>query len=98
MTLFGGLLVDFCTAHNIDVISKACGPQISATSSRCSDEPETYGVDTLSCLPRRNGHSSRLLVRKWRRWVATWQPSAGKIAERTTARVASRNAGAATDV
>ena len=44
VTLFGGLLVDFCTAHDIDVISKglrAADLQLRAPDG--SDEPEADG-------------------------------------------------------
>jgi pantetheine-phosphate adenylyltransferase len=101
VTLFGGLLVDFCAAHDIDVISKGLrAGDFSYELQMAQMTRKLTGVDTilLPTSPQWAFVSSSLV-----REVATLGGDVtpflpAKIAERTMARVASRNAGAAPDV
>jgi pantetheine-phosphate adenylyltransferase len=101
VTLFGGLLVDFCAAHDIDVISKGLrAGDFSYELQMAQMNRKLTGVDTifLPTSPQWAFVSSSLV-----REVATLGGDVtpflpAKIAERTMARVASRNAGAAADV
>lgn len=101
VTLFGGLLVDFCAAHDIDVISKGLrAGDFSYELQMAQMNRKLTGVDTifLPTSPQWAFVSSSLV-----REVATLGGDVtpflpAKIAERTMARVASRNAGAAMDV
>jgi pantetheine-phosphate adenylyltransferase len=101
VTLFGGLLVDFCAAHDIDVISKGLrAGDFSYELQMAQMNRRLTGVDTifLPTSPQWAFVSSSLV-----REVATLGGDVtpflpAKIAERTMARVASRNAGAAADV
>jgi pantetheine-phosphate adenylyltransferase len=101
VTLFGGLLVDFCAAHDIDVISKGLrAGDFSYELQMAQMNRKLMGVDTifLPTSPQWAFVSSSLV-----REVATLGGDVtpflpAKIAERTMARVASRNAGAAADV
>jgi len=101
VTLFGGLLVDFCTAHDIDVISKGLrAADLSYELQMAQMNRKLTGVDTLflPTAPQWAFVSSSLVreVATLGGDVAAFLP--GKIAERTMERVASRNAEAATDV
>jgi pantetheine-phosphate adenylyltransferase len=97
VTLFRGLLVDFCTANSIDVISKGLrATDFGYELQMAQMNRQLTGVDTifLPTAPQWAFVSSSLV-----REVATLGGDVGpflpaKIAERTMARVASRNAGA----
>lgn len=97
VTLFGGLLVDFCTANNIDVISKGLRANDFGYELQMAQmNRQLTGVDTifLPTAPQWAFVSSSLV-----REVATLGGDVShflpaKIAERTMARVVSRNAGA----
>jgi pantetheine-phosphate adenylyltransferase len=95
--LFRGLLVDFCRANNIDVISKGLrATDFGYELQMAQMNRQLTGVDTffLPTAPQWAFVSSSLV-----REVATLGGDVSfflpaKIAERTMARVASRNAGA----
>src|SRR5215211_6010908 len=101
VTLFRGLLVDFCTANDIDVISKGLrATDFGYELQMAQMNRQLTGVDTLF-LPTAPewAYVSSSLVRE----VATlggdvrpFLPT--KIAARTMAKVASRHAGAADDM
>jgi pantetheine-phosphate adenylyltransferase len=101
VTLFRGLLVDFCAANNIDVISKGLrATDFGYELQMAQMNRQLTGVDTLF-LPTAPewAYVSSSLVRE----VATLGGDVtpflpAKIAARTMARVASRNAGAANDM
>jgi pantetheine-phosphate adenylyltransferase len=98
VTLFGGLLVDFCAANNIDVISKGLrATDFGYELQMAQMNRQLTGVDTvfLPTAPRWAFVSSSLVreVATLGGDVSPFLPA--KIAERTMARVASRNAGAA---
>jgi pantetheine-phosphate adenylyltransferase len=98
VTLFGGLLVDFCAANNIDVISKGLrATDFGYELQMAQMNRQLTGVDTVF-LPTAQQWAfvSSSLVREVATLggdVSPFLPA--KIAERTMARVASRNAGAA---
>ena len=101
VTLFGGLLVDFCAAHDVDVISKGLrATDFSYELQMAQMNRKLTGVDTifLPTAPQWAFVSSSLVreVATLGGDVTAFLPA--KIAERTMERVASRNAGAATDV
>jgi len=101
VTLFGGLLVDFCTAHDIDVISKGLrAADVSYELQMAQMNRKLTGVDTifLPTAPQWAFVSSSLVreVATLGGDVTAFLPA--KIAALTMERVASRNAGAATDV
>jgi pantetheine-phosphate adenylyltransferase len=101
VTVFSGLLVDFCAAHGIEIISKGLrAADLSYELQMAQMNRQLTGVDTmfLPTAPRWAFVSSSLV-----REVATLGGDVraflpAKIAARTMARVASRNAGAADDV
>jgi pantetheine-phosphate adenylyltransferase len=98
VTLFGGLLVDFCAANNIDVISKGLrATDFGYELQMAQMNRQLTGVDTvfLPTAPQWAFVSSSLVreVATLGGDVSPFLPA--KIAERTMARVASRNAGAA---
>jgi pantetheine-phosphate adenylyltransferase len=101
VTLFGGLLVDFCAARDIDVISKGLrSADVGYELQMAQMNRKLTGVDTVffPTAPQWAFVSSSLV-----REVATLGGDVtpflpAKIAERTMERIASRNAGAATDV
>jgi pantetheine-phosphate adenylyltransferase len=98
VTLFGGLLVDFCAANNIDVISKGLrATDFGYELQMAQMNRQLTGVDTvfLPTAPQWAFVSSSLIreVATLGGDVSPFLPA--KIAERTMARVASRNAGAA---
>ena len=101
VTLFRGLLVDFCTANDIDVISKGLrATDFGYELQMAQMNRQLTGVDTLF-LPTAPewAYVSSSLVRE----VATLGGDVTpflppNIAARTMARVASRHAGAANDV
>jgi pantetheine-phosphate adenylyltransferase len=101
VTLFDGLLVDFCAAHDIDLISKGLrAADVSYELQMAQMNRQLTGVDTifLPTAPQWAFVSSSLV-----REVATLGGDVtpflpAKIAERTMTRIASRNAGVATDV
>jgi pantetheine-phosphate adenylyltransferase len=101
VTLFRGLLVDFCAANDIDVISKGLrATDFGYELQMAQMNRQLTGVDTLF-LPTAPewAYVSSSLVRE----VATLGGDVTrflppKIAARTMARVASRHAGAAKDV
>jgi pantetheine-phosphate adenylyltransferase len=97
VTLFGGLLVDFCTANNIDVISKGLrATDFGYELQMAQMNRQLTGVDTifLPTAPQWAFVSSSLVreVATLGGDVSPFLPA--KIAERTMARVVSRNAGA----
>lgn len=97
VTLFGGLLVDFCTANNIDVISKGLrATDLGYELQMAQMNRQLTGVDTifLPTAPQWAFVSSSLVreVATLGGDVSSFLPA--KIAERTMARVVSRNAGA----
>jgi pantetheine-phosphate adenylyltransferase len=101
VTLFGGLLVDFCVAHDIDVISKGLrAADVGYELQMAQMNRKLTGVDTvfLPTAPQWAFVSSSLVreVATLGGDVTAFLPA--KIAERTIERVASRNAGAAPDV
>jgi pantetheine-phosphate adenylyltransferase len=98
VTLFGGLLVDFCAANNIDVISKGLrATDFGYELQMAQMNRQLTGVDTvfLPTAPQWAFVSSSLVreVATLGGDVSPFLPA--KIAERTMARVASRDAGAA---
>jgi pantetheine-phosphate adenylyltransferase len=98
VTLFGGLLVDFCAANNIDVISKGLrATDFGYELQMAQMNRQLTGVDTvfLPTAPQWAFVSSSLVreVATLGGDVSPFLPA--KIAECTMARVASRNAGAA---
>jgi pantetheine-phosphate adenylyltransferase len=98
VTLFGGLLVDFCAANNIDVISKGLrATDFGYELQMAQMNRQLTGVDTvfLPTAPQWAFVSSSLVreVATLGGDVSPFLPA--RIAERTMARVASRNAGAA---
>jgi len=98
VTLFGGLLVDFCAVNNIDVISKGLrATDFGYELQMAQMNRQLTGVDTvfLPTAPQWAFVSSSLVreVATLGGDVSPFLPA--KIAERTMARVASRNAGAA---
>jgi pantetheine-phosphate adenylyltransferase len=98
VTLFDGLLVDFCAANNIDVISKGLrATDFGYELQMAQMNRQLTGVDTvfLPTAPQWAFVSSSLVreVATLGGDVSPFLPA--KIAERTMARVASRNAGAA---
>jgi pantetheine-phosphate adenylyltransferase len=101
VTLFGGLLVDFCAEHNIDIISKGLrAADLSYELQMAQMNRQLTGVDTmfLPTAPQWAFVSSSLVreVATLGGDVTAFLPP--KIAARTTAKVASRNAGAVMDV
>jgi pantetheine-phosphate adenylyltransferase len=101
VTLFSGLLVDFCAAHGIAIISKGLrAADLSYELQMAQMNRQLTGVDTmfLPTSPQWAFVSSSLVreVATLGGDVAPFLPA--KIAARTMARVASRNAGAADDV
>ena len=101
VTLFGGLLVDFCAAHDIDVISKGLrAADVGYELQMAQMNRKLTGVDTVFLPPAPQcAFGSSSLVREVATLggdVTAFLPA--KIAERTMERVASRNAGAAPDV
>jgi pantetheine-phosphate adenylyltransferase len=101
VTLFGGLLVDFCEAHDIDVISKGLrAADVSYELQMAQMNRKLTGVDTifLPTAPQWAFVSSSLVreVAMLGGDVRAFLPA--KIAALTMERVASRNAGAVTDV
>ncbi len=101
VTLFDGLLVDFCAAHGIDIISKGLrAADFSYELQMAQMNRKLTGVDTmfLPTAPQWAFVSSSLVreVATLGGDVTAFLPA--KIAARTKARVASRNAGAAIDV
>jgi pantetheine-phosphate adenylyltransferase len=99
--LFGGLLVDFCAAHGIDIISKGLrAADLSYELQMAQMNRQLTGVDTMF-LPTAPqwAYVSSSLVREVATLggdVTAFLPA--KIAARTMAKVASRNPGAAMDV
>jgi pantetheine-phosphate adenylyltransferase len=101
VTLFDGLLVDFCAAHDIDLISKGLrAADVSYELQMAQMNRQLTGVDTifLPTAPQWAFVSSSLVreVAMLGGDVTPFLPA--KIAERTMTRIASRNAGVATDV
>jgi pantetheine-phosphate adenylyltransferase len=101
VTLFDGLLVDFCAAHDIDLISKGLrAADVSYELQMAQMNRQLTGVDTifLPTAPQWAFVSSSLVreVATLGGHVTPFLPA--KIAERTMTRIASRNAGVATDV
>jgi pantetheine-phosphate adenylyltransferase len=101
VTLFGGLLVDFCAANGIDVIGKGLrATDFGYELQMAQMNHQLTGVDTifLPTAPQWAFVSSSLVreVATLGGDVTAFLPP--KIAARTMARVASRNAGAADDV
>jgi pantetheine-phosphate adenylyltransferase len=101
VTLFGGLLVDFCTANDIDVISKGLrAADLGYELQMAQMNRQLSGVDTLflPTAPQWAFLSSSLIreVATLGGDVAAYLPA--NIAARTMTRVASRHAGAAGDV
>ena len=101
VTLFDGLLVDFCAAQGIDIISKGLrAADFGYELQMAQMNRKLTGVDTmfLPTAPQWAFVSSSLVreVATLRGDVTAFLPA--KIAARTMARVASRNAGAAMDV
>ena len=101
VTLFGGLLVDFCTANNIDVISKGLrATDFGYELQMAQMNRQLTGVDTLflPTAPQWAFVSSSLVreVATLGGDVTAFLPA--KIATRTMARVASRSAGVTGDV
>ena len=101
VTLFGGLLVDFCAANDIQVISKGLrGADFAYELQMAQMNRQLTGVDTLflPTAPQWAFVSSSLVreVATLGGDVTAFLPA--KIAQRTMARVASRNAGVTGDV
>jgi pantetheine-phosphate adenylyltransferase len=101
VTLFGGLLVDFCAANDIDIISKGLrAADLGYELQMAQMNRQLTGVDTLflPTAPQWAFVSSSLVreVATLGGDVAAFLPE--RIAARTMAQVASRNAGAALDV
>jgi pantetheine-phosphate adenylyltransferase len=101
VTLFEGLLVDFCTANDIDIISKGLrAADLAYELQMAQMNRQLTGVDTLF-LPTSPQWAfvSSSLVREVATLggdVTSFLP--GRIAARTMDRVASRNAGATSDI
>ena len=84
--LFSGLLVDFCTAHDIDVISKGLrAADLGYELQMAQMNRQLTSIDTLF-LPTAP------------QWAFVSSSLVREVATRTMARVASRNAGVASDV
>jgi pantetheine-phosphate adenylyltransferase len=101
VTLFGGLLVDFCATNDIDVISKGLrAADLGYELQMAQMNRQLTGVDTLflPTAPQWAFVSSSLVreVATLGGDVTAFLPA--KIATRTMTRVASRNTGAAGDV
>jgi pantetheine-phosphate adenylyltransferase len=101
VTLFGGLLVDFCTAHDIDIISKGLrAADLAYELQMAQMNRQLTGVDTLflPTAPQWAFVSSSLVreVATLGGDVSSFLPK--RIASRTMDRVASRNAGATSDM
>jgi pantetheine-phosphate adenylyltransferase len=101
VTLFGGLLVDFCTANAIDIISKGLrAADLAYELQMAQMNRQLTGVDTLflPTAPQWAFVSSSLVreVATLGGDVSSFLP--GRIAARTMDRVASRNAGATSDM
>lgn len=101
VTLFRGLLVDFCTANDIDIISKGLrATDFGYELQMAQMNRQLTGVDTLflPTAPQWAFVSSSLVreVATLGGDVTAFLPA--KIATRTMTRVASRDAGAAGDV
>jgi pantetheine-phosphate adenylyltransferase len=101
VTLFGGLLVDFCAANDIQVISKGLrGADFAYELQMAQMNRQLTGVDTLflPTAPQWAFVSSSLVreVATLGGDVTAFLPA--KIAQRTMARVASHNAGVTGDV
>jgi pantetheine-phosphate adenylyltransferase len=99
--LFRGLLVDFCAANNIDIISKGLRTaDFDYELQMAQMNRQLTGVDTLflPTAPQWAFVSSSLVreVAALGGNVTAFLPA--KIAARTMARVASRDAGAANDM
>jgi pantetheine-phosphate adenylyltransferase len=101
VTLFRGLLVDFCTANNIDIISKGLrGTDFGYELQMAQMNRQLTGVDTLF-LPTAPqwAYVSSSLIREVATLggdVTAFLPA--RIAARTTARIASRHTGTANDM
>jgi pantetheine-phosphate adenylyltransferase len=101
VTLFEGLLVDFCTANDIDIISKGLrAADLAYELQMAQMNRQLTGVDTLflPTAPQWAFVSSSLVreVATLGGDVTSFLP--GRIAARTMDRVASRNAGATSDI
>jgi pantetheine-phosphate adenylyltransferase len=101
VTLFRGLLVDFCKANDIDIISKGLrGTDFGYELQMAQMNRQLTGVDTLflPTAPQWAYVSSSLIreVASLGGDVTPFLPA--KIAARTKARIASRHAGAADDM
>ena len=101
VTLFGGLLVDFCAANDIRVISKGLrGADFAYELQMAQMNRQLTGVDTLflPTAPQWAFVSSSLVreVATLGGDVTAFLPAT--IATRTMARIASRSAGGAGDV
>ena len=101
VTLFSGLLVDFCTENDIEVISKGLrAADLGYELQMAQMNRQLSGVDTLflPTAPQWAFVSSSLVreVATLGGDVTAFLPA--NIAKRTTARVVSRNAGAAREV
>jgi pantetheine-phosphate adenylyltransferase len=101
VVLFRGLLVDFCAANGIDIISKGLrAADFGYELQMAQMNRQLTGVDTvfLPTAPQWAFVSSSLVreVATLGGDVTAFLPA--KIAQRTMARVASRNAGLAGDV
>jgi pantetheine-phosphate adenylyltransferase len=101
VTLFRGLLVDFCKANDIDIISKGLrGTDFGYELQMAQMNRQLTGVDTvfLPTAPQWAYVSSSLIreVASLGGDVTPFLPA--KIAARTMDRIASRHAGAADDM
>ena len=101
VTLFGGLLVDFCTANDIDIISKGLrAADLAYELQMAQMNRELTGVDTLflPTAPQWAFVSSSLVreVATLGGDVSSFLPR--RIAARTLDRVTSRNTGATSDM
>jgi pantetheine-phosphate adenylyltransferase len=101
VTLFRGLLVDFCAANDIDIISKGLrGADFDYELQMAQMNRRLTGVDTLflPTAPQWAFVSSSLVreVATLGGDVTAFLPK--KTAMRTMARIASRNPGVANDV
>jgi pantetheine-phosphate adenylyltransferase len=101
VTLFEGLLVDFCTANDIDIISKGLrAADLGYELQMAQMNRQLTGVDTifLPAAPQWAFVSSSLVreVATLGGDVTAFLPE--RIAARTMERVASRDAGTARDV
>jgi pantetheine-phosphate adenylyltransferase len=101
VTLFRGLLVEFCTAHDIDVISKGLrATDFGYELQMAQMNRQLTGVDTLF-LPTTPqwAYVSSSLIREVATLGGDVTPFLPEnIAARTIARVASRHAGARNDM